>query len=765
MRNFLLITIFLCIIGFISSKAIASHEVIIKNIEFIISKDILNYPIDQFISDCINSTKKLKTSINSILKNKKTKIDKKKLNLILDNIDLIDSQITILNKLKVVKPTLSFTIPKKQKPPYSINIFKQYISLLRDINLSISENVHLNEDVKDKLEAIKKNCKSLIDDYLKHKKDLTILQKYNRLTSILSLKIQNMILYKKQKNYQFIVTKLKEQKNKLTDRINYTFKNLKITQLDIKNIKHKKEMLNSQLKVEKAKILEQQRNIDKKIIYYEIKLQSLQNKINSKNSNINKELLKIDEKRIKSLIKYYNFKKLYLSQKILSIELKKKYYDFYYLWLVEYKKIKAGSSDNTNFKSIDALIENIEQKFNLTIENLADIRKAKINLEQSLAINTQKIKLLKDEKLKQAIYNLNYELKRQSKLIDNIIFILIQNKHKCSEFLNEASLISSLLKDMLGWIRSLNVWSKEKFIDLYQKVKFVVFYPFAKIGNLELSIASILKIVLLFVLGFIILRRVRKKMTSLMQQKTKLSLGTINSITTLGYYFSLVLLVLIVLSTAGINLTQLNILMGALGVGIGFGLQTIANNFISGLIILTDRSIQVGDIVELEDGTMGTVKSLAIRATVIKTFDGKDIIVPNSELVSSRVNTWTYSDDWRRLTIPFGVSYNADPEVVKEIAIEAAREVPITKENKDHPIQVWFEGFGDSSINFSLKVWCRINQLSDIKSGLLSDYYFALFKKLKEANIEIPFPQRDLHIKNLPDDLIDFMENKEKNKN
>ncbi|WP_461833203.1 mechanosensitive ion channel domain-containing protein [Desulfothermus sp.] len=763
MRDYLLITIFLCIIGFIPSKTIASYEFVIKNIEIIISKDIQDYPIDQFIDDCINSTKNLKTCINSILKNKKVEIDKKELNLTLNNIDLINSQITILNKLKIFKPTLPFTLPKKQKPPYSIDLFKQYISLLRDINLSISENQRLNEDVKDKLEAIKKNCKSLIDDYLKQKENLTIFQKYNRLTSILSLKIQNIILYKKREYYQLIIAKLKEQKSKLTERINYIFKNLKITQLDIKNIKHQKDILNSQLQSEKAKILEQQRDIDKKIIYYEIKLQSLQNKINSKKSNLNKELLKIDEKRIKSLINYYNLKKSYLSQKILNTELKKRYYDFYYLWLVEYKKIKAGSSDNTIFKSIDELTESIKQKFNLTIENLADIRKAKINLEQSLAINTQKIKQLKDEKLKQAIYNLNYELKRQSKLIDNIVFLLIQNKHKCSEFLNEASLISSLLKNMSGWIRSLNVWSKEKFLDLYQKVKFVVFYPFAKIGNLDLSIATILKIVLLFVLGFIILRQSRKKITSLMQQKTKLSLGTINSITTLGYYFSLVLLVLIVLSTAGIDLTQLNILMGALGVGIGFGLQTIANNFISGLIILTDRSIQVGDIVELEDGTIGTVKSLAIRATVIKTFDGKDIIVPNSELVSSRVNTWTYSDDWRRLTIPFGVSYNADPEEVKEIAIEAAREVSITREDKDHPIQVWFEEFGDNSINFSLKVWCRINQLSDIKTGIHSDYYYALFKRLKEANIEIPFPQRDLYVKSLPDNLTDFLRDKEKN--
>ena len=298
-------------------------------------------------------------------------------------------------------------------------------------------------------------------------------------------------------------------------------------------------------------------------------------------------------------------------------------------------------------------------------------------------------------------------------------------------------------------------------MDLYKKIKPVLFYPFAKIGNVSISIATIFKIVVLFIIGFFILRLSRKKITAFLEKKTKLSLGAISSITTLSYYFCLILLVLIVLSTAGINLSQLSILIGALGIGIGFGLQTIANNFISGLIILIDRSIKVGDIVELQDGTMGIVKKLAIRATVIRTFDGNDIIVPNSEFISSRINTWTYGDDWRRLTIPFGVSYDADPELVKKIAIEAAREVSITKEDEDHPIQVWFEGFGDNSLNFSLKVWCRIGQLrDDIKTGILSDYYFTLFKKLKKANISIPYPQRDLHIKSLSDELINLLKNK-----
>lgn len=245
-----------------------------------------------------------------------------------------------------------------------------------------------------------------------------------------------------------------------------------------------------------------------------------------------------------------------------------------------------------------------------------------------------------------------------------------------------------------------------------------------------------------------------------LEENTKLTSGAINSITTLGYYTSLVVLCFIVLSSGGIDLSQLSILFGALGVGMGFGLQTIANNFVSGLILLMDRSIKVGDFVELENGIMGIVKNVAIRATIIRSFDGQEIIVPNSEFVSNRVNTWTYSDDWRRLSIPFGVSYDADPREVESIAIEAAREVAYTVEDEEHPIRVWFEGFGDSSLNFSLRVWCRISRIDMIRTEPHSDYYYVLFEKLRNAGIEIPYPQRDINIKRLSPEALALLKKK-----
>ncbi|MBU3983522.1 MAG: mechanosensitive ion channel, partial [Proteobacteria bacterium] len=239
---------------------------------------------------------------------------------------------------------------------------------------------------------------------------------------------------------------------------------------------------------------------------------------------------------------------------------------------------------------------------------------------------------------------------------------------------------------------------------------------------------------------------------------TAMTPGAVHSMTTLVYYAAFVLGILIILSTIGFNVSQLGIIFGALSVGVGFGLQTIANNFISGIILLTEQPIQVGDYVELQEGTTGEVKKISIRATIVRTFDGEDVIVPNSELVTNRVNTWSYEDNWRRLKIPFGVSYDSDPVEVVRLAEEAAREVKVTKEDTAHPLRIFFEGFGDNSLDFSIRPWCWMNQIN-ATSGMLSDYYFVLFRKLKEAGIAIPYPQTDLHIKSISPEVLVTLQN------
>ncbi|OEK05640.1 mechanosensitive ion channel protein MscS [Roseivirga misakiensis] len=219
-------------------------------------------------------------------------------------------------------------------------------------------------------------------------------------------------------------------------------------------------------------------------------------------------------------------------------------------------------------------------------------------------------------------------------------------------------------------------------------------------------------------------------------------IGVSQSIGTIIQYFFIVLGAFIIIQGSGINLGSLNVLAGALGVGIGFGLQNIANNFISGLIILFERPVKVGDRIEVGN-VAGDIVKISSRATMVNTNDNISIIIPNSDLINKQVINWSHNDRRVRVHVPLGVSYNEDPAKIKEILLEIANEHnDILKRPKP---EVLFIGYGDSSIDFDLLIWTSsyINRPIVLKSQL----YYMIFEKFKEHNIEIPFPQRDLHIR------------------
>lgn len=202
--------------------------------------------------------------------------------------------------------------------------------------------------------------------------------------------------------------------------------------------------------------------------------------------------------------------------------------------------------------------------------------------------------------------------------------------------------------------------------------------------------------------------------------------------------------ILIALSLAGVDLTNLALIAGALSVGIGFGLQNIVNNFVSGLILLFERPIRRGDWV-IVNGTEGTVQNINIRSTLIRTFDRADVIVPNSELISGQVTNWMLKDLRARVKIPVGVAYGSDVEQVKQILLDIIANRPeVIRDGSTAPPQVLFIGFGDSALNMELRFF-----VEDIDTRLLlmSDIYFEIYRRFKEAGVEIPFPQRDIHIR------------------
>ncbi|MFZ5503138.1 MAG: mechanosensitive ion channel family protein [Pseudomonadota bacterium] len=196
----------------------------------------------------------------------------------------------------------------------------------------------------------------------------------------------------------------------------------------------------------------------------------------------------------------------------------------------------------------------------------------------------------------------------------------------------------------------------------------------------------------------------------------------------------------------GFNVGSFAVLGGAIGVGVGFGLQNIINNFVSGIIILIEKTIKVDDFVELQSGTMGKVIEINLRYTRITTTDLIDIVVPNSEFISGRVVNWTMGERLRRLHVPFGVAYGSDKDLVKEAGIAAAHSVPDTVTDPNRAPDVWLVKFGDSSLDFELIVWVGEGSVS-APGRTNARYMWAIETELAKRNLEIPFPQRDLHVR------------------
>lgn len=216
------------------------------------------------------------------------------------------------------------------------------------------------------------------------------------------------------------------------------------------------------------------------------------------------------------------------------------------------------------------------------------------------------------------------------------------------------------------------------------------------------------------------------------------------SISTLLHYSFLMLGFVLAVAALGFDANRATLLTGAFGVGIGFGLQTIVNNFISGLILLTERPIQVGDTIAMGE-TFGKVQRIGIRSSTVRTWQGAEVIVPNADLIAQQVTNWTKSDRRRRMEIPVGVKYGTDPERVLEVLLEAAKGTQ--RVMTDPAPYAVFQGFGDSSLDFEVRAWTdNFDDFMSVRSAIC----VAIAAALREAGIEVPFPQRDLHVKTLP---------------
>jgi len=266
--------------------------------------------------------------------------------------------------------------------------------------------------------------------------------------------------------------------------------------------------------------------------------------------------------------------------------------------------------------------------------------------------------------------------------------------------------------------------------------------PLLEMGKTSLTLWSVVYIAFLFTILIMLVNKMQNWIANSLLSRANLETGLRHATAAILKYIVVCVGFIVILQSAGLDLSALTVFAGAVGLGLSFGLQNITSNLVSGLIVLFERPIKVGDRIEV-GGIVGEVSKIALRATVIKTNDNIEIIVPNSEFISHNVTNWSHSDRYIRIGIPVGVSYNSDPEQVNEILLEAASEHPGVLDN--HQSMVIFEGFGDSSINFVLRVFTK--DYVDKPGILRSDLNYSIFKKLKANKIEIPFPQRDIHIR------------------
>ena len=290
---------------------------------------------------------------------------------------------------------------------------------------------------------------------------------------------------------------------------------------------------------------------------------------------------------------------------------------------------------------------------------------------------------------------------------------------------------------LLVWIhQTLNLFAIRQ--DVYEAIGVALNYQF-KIGSATLAVSSIVAFILTLVLGYLVATVLRVILGKEILPRLKLSSGLPNAIATITHYVLLVLIFLLALAAAGVELSKFTILTGALGVGLGFGLQNVVNNFVSGLILLFERPVRIGDLLEI-GGVSGAVTKIGFRSSTLHAFDGSDLIIPNATLISQQVVNWTLTGTRRRVVLNIPVAYGNDPAQVRDLLGKTMAAHP---EVLRFPVpMVLFHGFGNNALNFEIRFWAP---RPEILPELKSDVALNIAAALSEAGIEVPIPQ--VHIR------------------
>jgi small-conductance mechanosensitive channel len=279
--------------------------------------------------------------------------------------------------------------------------------------------------------------------------------------------------------------------------------------------------------------------------------------------------------------------------------------------------------------------------------------------------------------------------------------------------------------------------------------------PLFAFNEQPISLSSLLKALILVTLGVISGRFYKRWVARAGRRWPDMSQMSIRLASNIGYYLIIIVTLIITLGSIGIDMSSISLIAGALSIGIGFGLQTVVSNFIAGIILMFERTIRIGDTIELSDTLRGRVTDMRIRSTTIKTFDNIDIVVPNSSFIQNNVINWTLEDISRRLHIPFGVAYGTKVEDVQQAILEELAQSRLTyiKDDETRKPEVWMVAMNSSSVDFELLVWVEwLNALRP--NALRSDFMILIYNALYKHGIRIPFPQLDLYVKQMPSETL-----------
>ncbi len=304
--------------------------------------------------------------------------------------------------------------------------------------------------------------------------------------------------------------------------------------------------------------------------------------------------------------------------------------------------------------------------------------------------------------------------------------------------------IAGLLLALIFLVSILLAWGAKQALLL--NIFNVLNYPF-HVGQMRFSLLNLIYALLIVVLTHIIIRYWRHILRDKLLDNSDLEPGLKDSVTSITVYIAWALGILMALHAFGLSTTSLAVAFGALGIGLGFGLQNIFNNFLSGIILLFERPIQVGDAIEI-NGIWGEVRKINVRSTLVQTYDNASLIIPNSEFISSQVTNWSFKDMRLRRTIAVGVAYGSDVNLVRKTLEEIAQKV--TWVLKFPVPQVLFSDFGDSALIFRLRVWTDIDHMLTVESEIR----FEIYRLFNERGIEISFPQLDLHVRSVDKEAI-----------